>query len=189
MPGKEWKLKCAVAQLGVFTPCNQDENELMFGKAPNYNPLLPANNFVHQKGGFLFWGIHYQAQTARQVPGRALGTFHYISLVFQVRNGLWGAAGLSHQPSSLPLIFSPAPPPPPLLYLSHPCFSFPPLPCEIILIRIHILHATRHSSLTHTCARTVNSARHSAELWFHCSVYSYCFHLLRHWLSNELEKY
>ncbi len=71
-------------------------------------------------------------------------------------------------------------------YLSHSCLPFSPLPCEIILIWIHILHATRHTH-THTHTHTVNTARHSAELWFHCSVYSYCFHLLRRWLSNELE--
>ena len=40
---------------------------------------------------------------------------------------------------------------------------------------------------THTHTHTVNTARHSAELSYHTSVYSYCFHLLRRWLSNELE--
>lgn len=102
-----------------------------------------------------------------------------------MKNGWWGAAGLSHQP---PSIFFPSHlHSTSFFYLSHPYLPFSPLPCEIILIWIHILHATRHSSHMHTHTHTVNTARHSAELWYHCSVYSYCFHLLRRWLSNELE--
>lgn len=47
--------------------------------------------------------------------------------------------------------------------------------------------AWNKTQLTHTHTHTVNTARHSAELWFQRSAYSYCFHLLRRWLSNELE--
>lgn len=107
---------------------------------------------------------------------------YYISLVCQVKHGLLGAAGLSHQPrSSFPLIFTPSTLPLSLsffvaFYLSHPCLPFSLLPCENILIWIHI-QATRRSSHMY-------AARHSTELRFH-RVHSYCAEMPIKWRSRK----
>lgn len=102
-----------------------------------------------------------------------------MSLVCEVKNGLWGAAGLSHQPPSL-------------FYPSHlPLYFFTSLVHISLFLHSRmksfsfslIFNRRRDTALTHT----VNTARHSAELSYHSCVYSYSVHLLWRWLINELE--
>lgn len=107
---------------------------------------------------------------------------YYISLVCQVKHGLLGSCRIespapfifpshlhSFHPPSLSLFFV-------AFYLSHPCLPFSLLPCENILIWIHI-QATRRSSHMY-------AARHSTELRFH-RVHSYCAEMPIKWRSRK----
>lgn len=107
---------------------------------------------------------------------------YYISLVCQVKHGLLGAAGLSHQPrSSFPLIFTPSTLPLSLSFLLLLFTSLIPV-CLFLsslvktFIWIHI-QATRRSSHMYT-------ARHSTELRFH-RVHSYCAEMQIKWRSRK----
>lgn len=115
-----------------------------------------------------FWDIYISIIIRHKQCSRyqcKVSPFYYISLVCQVKNGLCGAAGLSHQPPSLffpshlhscfSFFF---------LLLSSSCLPFSPLPCEIILIWIHTLHATRHNLHTGTHTHIYTHSKHRQTL-------------------------
>lgn len=98
---------------------------------------------------------HYQAQTMQQVLVQALTILlHFISMSGKEQL-VWSCR--IESPTPFPLLSLSSSLPLPIFFLfflplSSPCLPISPLPCEIILIWIHTLHAMRHN--LHTCALT-----------------------------------